>query len=466
MTFVTALLETLCFSGIIYGWGSMSYILKDQGYFSSKCNKPENLHVAQSTTGSTDESTCKVQEVTLNLVFTISSVISSALIIISGYILDKFGTRMVRLSNVVLYVTGWLVMALTTWKQSWTVFISMILISISGFSVVVSNIPVANFFPVHRALVIAVINGAFDSSAMIFALIKIAYDHGVNFYSILFFMAGCGAIMVVRFLFLMPKMNIPYNVPEDFQYGLQCCIKNEIEVSPDVTEVSRLLPGEANTPDLKSCILNVSFILNILHVGILQLRNQFFYGTVDSWLNQFHDTTSPSETSYYLNAFGIFQLCGILVSPLGGLITDFCIQRFSLNSTEQVATRRAVATYIGISSVLATLFSIVVLIPVLPLQYLSFFLQVTFRSSLYGGNASFLLTLFPGKHFGKLYGITILFACIIAILQYPLFVIVTRIFDQNFTVINIVLLAASAITIVHPIILFVRPLSTKRATEE
>ncbi|XP_078495655.1 equilibrative nucleobase transporter 1-like [Ciona intestinalis] len=470
ISLITAVLESLCFAGIIYGWGSFSYVLQQEGYFNSTCknvsetkewiSRPIENYSRKNVTE------CKAQAEVLNLVFTIALCVPSFLLLGLGYILDKFGTWVIRSGGVVMYVAGWLAMAFTTWRNSWVVFLSMILIRIGGLTVLISNNQVANLFPQHRALVIAIINGAYDSSAVIFTFVKVAYDNGVNFYHIMYFLTACAVLMIARFLFLMPRMHIPYSVPHDFELGLDCSARqnqttlvldNVSESDPLVTD-DEVKPTENNYKFFKSCLFCLSYILNMLNIGFLQLRNQFFYGTIKPWLVQV-DHDNPNETSSYLNAFGIIQLCGILVSPLGGILTDLCIKKFSFNSSVELATRRAVAIFIGLGCVTNILFSITVLVPVLPLQYLTFFLQIASRSVVYGGNATFLFTIFPQKYFGRLFGITIMFATFCGLLQYPLFVAVTNIYGGDFTVTNTALLIVACFTLVHPLVLYMRPIA-------
>lgn len=37
LTFVTGLVECLCFAGVVFGWASLVFVLKEDGYFSSLC---------------------------------------------------------------------------------------------------------------------------------------------------------------------------------------------------------------------------------------------------------------------------------------------------------------------------------------------------------------------------------------------------------------------------------------------
>lgn len=37
LTFATGLVECLCFAGAVFGWPSLVFVLKEEGYFSSLC---------------------------------------------------------------------------------------------------------------------------------------------------------------------------------------------------------------------------------------------------------------------------------------------------------------------------------------------------------------------------------------------------------------------------------------------
>ena len=37
LTLVTGLLECLCFAGVVFGWASLVFVLKTDGYFSDLC---------------------------------------------------------------------------------------------------------------------------------------------------------------------------------------------------------------------------------------------------------------------------------------------------------------------------------------------------------------------------------------------------------------------------------------------
>lgn len=44
ITLVTGLLECLCFAGVVFGWASLVFVLKTDGYFSDLCVNVTEAH--------------------------------------------------------------------------------------------------------------------------------------------------------------------------------------------------------------------------------------------------------------------------------------------------------------------------------------------------------------------------------------------------------------------------------------
>lgn len=62
----------------------------------------------------------------------------------------------------------------------------------------------------------------------------------------------------------------------------------------------------------------------------------------------------------------------------------------SAGESEQEADLRSSCLSLFLTSLQCLIFSVCASVPLLPLQYLTFVLQVTNRSFLYGGNAAFI----------------------------------------------------------------------------
>ena len=47
LTFATGLVECLCFAGAVFGWASLVFVLKTEGYFSSLCVNTTGVNATQ-----------------------------------------------------------------------------------------------------------------------------------------------------------------------------------------------------------------------------------------------------------------------------------------------------------------------------------------------------------------------------------------------------------------------------------
>ena len=91
---IVAVIETVLFSGVVFGWANMVLILKNEEYFKDLCEESAR----NATTSNDDESgKCGKQDERLALVFTISVFGFNAGGFIGGAVLDRLGTRIVRL---------------------------------------------------------------------------------------------------------------------------------------------------------------------------------------------------------------------------------------------------------------------------------------------------------------------------------------------------------------------------------
>ena len=127
--------EILLFAGIIFGWASLVYVYRLEGYFNNKCD-PNAIpavqpvldietvvqtlnssstttqsyvfasspvyNISQNITGNVsavripEYITCKEQDKVFNLIYTLAVVINGVSSFINGALWDKFGTRFMR----------------------------------------------------------------------------------------------------------------------------------------------------------------------------------------------------------------------------------------------------------------------------------------------------------------------------------------------------------------------------------
>ncbi|NXK93624.1 S43A3 protein, partial [Formicarius rufipectus] len=445
-TFASGLLECGAFCGIIFGWASLVFVLKDLGYFHWLCN-----HSVSNVTQGLD---CSAQDEKFSLVFTIGSFMNNFMTFPMGVIFDRFGTLAARLIAISLYAGGTLLVAFSTAGETpWVggipvlggmfwghpvslltlvspdlavlLFPAMSMLSVGGILLILTNMQVGNLFGKYRSIIITLYNGAFDSSSAIFLIVKLLYAQGLSLRAMFLFLAACSAWHVLRTLFLMPRTRIPYPLPPAYDYGYGgLTAPRWWWVLSQGGGSHPALVGEA-PPGMtfRACVCSWLFAWHVAWLSVMQLRHYLFIGTLNPLLERLsHGDTN--EVSTYTNAFAFTQLCGVLCAPWNGLILDWH-KRGKRRRPEgncargTLADLRAAVVSLVVTVVQCLLFSVCAAVPVLPVQFATFVLQVISRSFLYGGNAAFLAIAFPPQHFGKLYGLAMALSALVALLQYP-----------------------------------------------
>ncbi|XP_050968506.1 solute carrier family 43 member 3a [Labeo rohita] len=478
LTLATGLLECLCFAGVVFGWASLVFVLKTDGYFSDLCI---NATDASGELG-TD---CSLQDERFSLVFTVASFMNNFLTLPNGFLYDHFGTMATRFLAIFLYTTGTLIVSLSSKALSFLLFPALSFIAVGGILFLMTNMQVGNLFDSHRSTIITVYNGAFDSSSVIFLIIKVLYERGVSLRSSFFFLLACNLIHLLRTLFLMPKSHIPYPIPDDYKYGMSCAKSHSYNVeqyeaerdpSSDRGRSAAAEPLETDTLQLtensekdsfKSCVLSWFFLWHLIWLSAMQLRHYFFIGTLNPMLNRLanHD---PDTVSEYTNAFAFTQFCGVLCAPWNGLLMDRHKRKpLDPGVSEREADLRSSVLSLLLTSLQCLLFSICASIPFLPLQYFTFILQVLNRSFLYGGNAAFISIAFPARHFGKLYGLVMSLSAVVSLLQYPCFAL-NKVLGGDPLYVNIILTVLTLLAFIHPVYVFVhcRELAKQRENSQ
>ncbi|XP_061690458.1 solute carrier family 43 member 3b isoform X3 [Syngnathoides biaculeatus] len=438
LTFITGLVECLCFAGIIFGWASLVFVLKADGYFNYLCVNATGINGSQVVD-------CSGQDEQFSLVFTIASFMNNFVTVASGFIFDHFGTTVARLLGIAFHTVGTFMVAFSNSALSILLFPALSFIAVGGIMLLITNMQVGNLFGTRRSTVITLYNGAFDSSSALFLVIKLVYESGISLHACFLFLSVCSIIHVLRTFFLFPRTFIPYPLPDHYSYGLSCSKLSAAKRSMNVrseknteTEQFSSEPPAKQEKTLRECVLSRLFIWHVIWLSVIQLRHYLFIGTLNSTLQKLTNG-EPSLVSQYINAFAFTQLCGVLCAPWNGLIMD----RNKCKPRAEVCA--------------AT--------PFLPLQYITFIMQVLNRSFLYGGNAAFLSVAFPSCHFGKLYGLIMAVSAVFSLLQYACFALVKSFLHGDPLYVNITLTLVILLAFIHPLSVFLhcRRLVSQRA---
>ncbi|XP_059565306.1 equilibrative nucleobase transporter 1 isoform X2 [Myotis daubentonii] len=408
-TLLTGLLECLGFAGVLFGWASLVFVFKKEHYFEELCE-----HDARLMGNATGMEDCKAQDEKFSLIFTLASFMNNFMTFPTGFIFDHFKTTVARLIAIFLYTSATLIIAFISAGSAILLFLAMPMLSVGGILFLMTNLQVGNLFGKHRSTIITLYNGAFDSSSAVFLIIKLLYEKGISLRASFIFLSVCSVWHVGRTFLLMPRGHIPYPLPPNYSYGL-CS-----------------------------------------GTGTREKKERAKSKELDLQAKEF---LPPKEVSSYTNAFAITQFFGMLCAPWNGLLMDRLKQKYQkearkTGSSASVAALSAAVPSLALTSLLCLGFAICASVPVLPLQYGTFVLQVISRSFLYGGNAAFLTLAFPSEHFGKLFGLVMALSAIVSLLQFPIFMLIKGPLQNNPFYVNVMLVLATLLTFAHPVLVY------------
>ncbi|KAG7275763.1 hypothetical protein CRUP_009866 [Coryphaenoides rupestris] len=287
LTLVTGLVECLCFAGAVFGWASLAFVLKSEGYFSSMC-------VNGTEVNGTQVLDCSGQDEQLSLVFTIASFMNNFMTLPSGFLFDFLGTTInlhCRCPVRGLLKFRWATCLVPTAPQS------------------------SPFY-----------NGAFDSSSALFLIFKastrmtrgtLMFESGISLMVSFISLAACSAAPLLRTFLLLPKDKIPYPLPDSYTYGVPCGRCRTFSPAPS----SEAAPPQPPQKSFRECVFSWLFLWQVVWLSVMQLRHYMFIGTLNPMLQRLAEG-DPALVSQYTNAFAFTQLCGVLCAPWNGLIMD------------------------------------------------------------------------------------------------------------------------------------------------
>ncbi|XP_069573919.1 equilibrative nucleobase transporter 1-like [Brachyistius frenatus] len=478
LTLLSGLLEGLFFTGIAFGWTSLVFVLKVDGYFGECC---ANTTTVENTT----HTDCSGQDENFSQVMSVATISNTIMRLPIGYLFDRCGTTVTRLVATSLYVTGTLFIALSTAETSVLLYPALSCIITAGSTLHMSNVQVGNLFDSYRSTIITVYNGAFDSSAVVFLIIKLLHERGVSLRSSFLFLASCSIIHLLRTFFLMPRGHVPYPPPETYTYGVSCPRRSrrreeeeENNKKEERAEVEMSALNSLKRPQhehkkqeaasFQSCVLSWLFLWHLVWVVTILFCQCIFLSSVNPMLTRLADN-HQSLVSHYTNAFAITQMCAVLFAPMNGLIMDRHKRRtLAPGETKREADMRSSSLALFLTSLQCFFFCVCFTCPVLPLQYLTFILQVINSSFFYGGHQSFVSIAFPMSHFGKMSGTAMSLSALALFVQFPILHVIQHQLHGDPFYVNVGITLVSLLAFIHPlhVRLHCRNLAIQRKTEQ
>uniref|UniRef100_A0A3Q4MIR8 Large neutral amino acids transporter small subunit 4 n=1 Tax=Neolamprologus brichardi TaxID=32507 RepID=A0A3Q4MIR8_NEOBR len=432
---VTAIIENLLFSAVLLGWGSLLIMLKSEGFYSYLCSEDDISKLYSSMNGWL---ICKEQDEMLNLAFTVGSFLLSAITLPLGIVMDKYGPRKLRLLGSTCFGLSCLLIAYGAYKPnelSVLIFIALTFNGFGGMCMTFTSLTLPNMFGDLRSTFIALMIGSYASSAVTFPGVKVIYDFGVPFITILVVWAACAGLVFTNCFFNWPLE--PFPGPEDMDYTLVTHIGPSSERGHQ-HKAKGCKPQEESQSFLKTIITPV-FLLSLVTMSMTQLRLLFYMGAMNSVLESLTDG-DLNTVSLYSSIFGVLQLLCLMTTPVIGQIMDWKLKDCDdgqedkeplnkynvINIAKKKRDRKiqkvtnALRAFL-LTNLLLVGFGITCLVPNLPLQIVSFVLHTVVRGFIHSAVGGLYAAVYPSSLFGSLTGMQSLVSAVFALLQQPLF---------------------------------------------
>lgn len=193
-----------CFAaGIVWGFAALKPILIDRGVYHELCATTDTSYPDSSIITSSDDDLipCAEQDLRLNFFFIAASNTANLSTLLAGAALDRFGRRTCyMLSSGFLGIGSILMGSAFAIPEFDGYLVANLFLALGGTFLFVPSFQLSNAFPKHSGLVVALVTGAFDSSAAVFLLYRIIYRASNGRFSPSQFFFGYLLVPVLIFL--------------------------------------------------------------------------------------------------------------------------------------------------------------------------------------------------------------------------------------------------------------------------
>ncbi|CRG82873.1 Protein FMP42 [Talaromyces islandicus] len=444
-------------SGIVFGFAALKPILVKEGVYHELCKANEDIP-------------CVAQDMRMNLFFIVASITANIACVVAGTLLDRYGRRTCWILSCVSLSIGSILMAIPFNSPGFDGYLlGNIMLSLGGTLLFVPSFQLANAFPKHSGLIIALITGAFDASAAVFLLYRIIYDASGGSVSLdRFFLCylTVPALILVSEFSIMPRHA--YHTISELDAKIDKAVDNtrdrhdsDVNIS-DNNELIRVysaradkrhakldklegVSGNAEQRELRvkaeesrqeasgvwgvlhglpvhRQMLTPWYILVLLLTTLQMLRMNFFIATIR---DQYRYMLGSDIASGNINRFfdAALPIGGVTSTPFIGLL---------LNNV-------SVPVIFGVLALLIMTIGILNCLPYGWAGYATVVAFVIFRPLYYSAISDYSTKVFGFASFGRIYGTIVCLAGLSSFAQLGLDALRHQVFHDNPTPINIAL---------------------------
>lgn len=231
-------------SGIVCGFAALKPILIAEGVYSSLCpaDWPSTPSPSRRISNNPLEKIpCPEQDMRLNLFFITASITLNISTVLAGWVLDNRGRRTCYLLAAFILFLGGACMSLAfhlgedlgrTYHFDGYIT-GNLLLGLGGTFLFVSSYQLANAFPRHAGIVVALVTGAFDASAAVFLFYRLAYEHFPSWWLVQPTYFFLGFALVVPALVLAAEATLMPSASYHTRRAYQAAIAHAQDASRD-----------------------------------------------------------------------------------------------------------------------------------------------------------------------------------------------------------------------------------------
>ncbi|KDO24627.1 hypothetical protein SPRG_10159 [Saprolegnia parasitica CBS 223.65] len=367
------LLSDILFSGVIYGWAPLALMLQEEDQYGELC------------LGVRDGVRCSDQDTQLNLVYAVATFLSSMISLPVGMLMDRIGPKYTILVAGVLQTTGLFFLGAADSKTLDVFVPAYATLAVGGGMTLMGSFSSSFLVPEYQTVILAAVSCAFDGSSAV--MLGLYYLHESLGWSRHAIFTGYAVLCLAVYACLVGLWHVNEHLL--------------VEVPPNEGETKRLLPPVPTAAaSIWDHLKSFEFVYLLIFTSIHLFRANLYIGTTTNVLEIYGD---DMDGHIFTKLFGFILPLGFLFVPV----------------INHVVEDRGMPMAMYVTVGLGLLYNALALVPLLPLQVVTFGVFTAFRAFLYTVITAFAAKIFGLTFMGTLVGFIYSSGSLVSLLQIP-----------------------------------------------